>query len=148
MITTIKNWWNKDAIKAQETIDSRLAMLESALEKTKAEATAAVVALEDAEEKLHSYRVVEEADAAKKAGTEPWVEVRSAGLDPVKGIQIELDWNEAFIQYLKDNGMTGRDEDTIVQKWLAFLYEDLINNLEQKVIDKSDSDSAKVSDFV
>ena len=152
MLQNLKNWWNKDKLKQAE-LDNRLQALEASLEQKQTALGSTVIAMEQVEEKLQEaedqltmYRKQEEADDARRNGTEPWVEVRSANLDPVKGIQIELDWNEAFVQYLKDNGLTGRDDETIVQKWLAFLYEELINRLETQSVDKSDI--KKVSDFV
>ena len=50
---------------------------------------------------------------------EPYVEIKSSDYDPEKGIRLELDWNEPFIDALKQNGFTGIDEDQLVQKWLA-----------------------------
>lgn len=70
------------------------------------------------------------------ASAEPWVEIYSESFDPTKGIKLELDWNDAFIQYLRDNGITGIDEDTIVQKWLAVISLDLSQQLENTVIDR------------
>jgi len=149
MLKSISNWWNKDKIAANEArleLQQRLSELESRVTETSTTKVVVEQKLQEAEEQLTMYRKQEEADEARRNGIEPWVEVRSAHLDPVKGIQIELDWNEAFVQYLKDNGLSGRDDETIVQKWLAFLYEDLINRLEQQSIDKSDIKS--VSYFV
>jgi hypothetical protein len=57
--------------------------------------------------------------------TEPEVAIVSSGLDPARGIKLELDWNDAFIQYLKGSGFDGVDDETIVQKWLATIYKDL-----------------------
>ncbi len=74
----------------------------------------------------------------KRNSNEPWVEVIGETVDPVKGIEIKLDWNDKFIDYLKESGIKASDEDTIVQKWLAMLYHDLFEKLEQKVIDNSD----------
>ena len=77
-------------------------------------------------------------DEDRKSSTEPWVEIRGSTVDPVKGIQIELDWNDAFIQYLKDNNFTGRDDETIVQKWLAALNERVGAALGKQAEDNSD----------
>lgn len=150
MFKSLSKWWNQDklaAIEARLELQQRLSELEARVTETATTKVVVEQKLQEAEEQLTMYRKQEEADEARRNGTEPWVEVRSANLDPVKGIQIELDWNEAFVQYLKDNGLSGRDDETIVQKWLAFLYEDLINRLEKQSIDKSDIKTG-VSDFV
>lgn len=152
MLQRLINWWNKDKIETQRSIDEMRALVEAM--KAEAEATAK----EDADKKAELARELAEANAraqelvdkelaeeAKRNGTEPWVEIRSADYSEVKGVQIELDWNEAFIQYLKDSGMTGNDDETLVQKWLALLNHDLIGRLEQVSINKSDRKT--INDF-
>lgn len=62
----------------------------------------------------------------------PWVNLKSAEYDPATGFRIDLDWNDAFIQQLKDSGIDGPNEDIIIQKWLAFLYEDILKKLGSK----------------
>ena len=65
----------------------------------------------------------------KKNSDEPWVQVIGESVDPKQGIKIELDWNDAFVTYLRRNGYTGSSEETIVQKWLAHLYQHLIEKM-------------------
>lgn len=137
MFKSISNWWNRDKIRQQE-LESMLLRLEDKLtEKTNTLADVNDTLIQT-EEELAEFKAKEAEEEARRAGTEPWVEIKSAVIDPVKGIQIELDWNAAFVQYLRDNGMTGQDDETIVQKWLAFLYEDLVNRLEDQVINTTD----------
>ena len=56
----------------------------------------------------------------------PYVIVRSIGFDSRNGVQVQLDWNPAFIRYLKAGGIDGRNEDEIVRRWLAMLSHDII----------------------
>lgn len=79
--------------------------------------------------------------------TEPWVNIGSTVYDPVKGFRIELDWNEAFIQHLRESGVGGRSEEEVVQKWLGMLYGDLIQRLEGTVVERN-SDANRVNDFL
>ena len=79
--------------------------------------------------------------------TEPWVNIGSTTYDPVKGFRIELDWNDAFIQHLRDGGIVGRSEEEVVQKWLGVLYGELINRLEGTVVERN-SDVNRVNDFL
>lgn len=60
---------------------------------------------------------------------EPQVAIVSSGLDPARGIKLELDWNDAFIRFLKGSGFDGPDDETIVQKWLATIYKDLAGRI-------------------
>jgi hypothetical protein len=85
-----------------------------------------------------AQKAAEEEIEAKRNGIEPWVEIKSADFDAVRGFKIELDWNEAFIQHLKESGVKGKTEEEVVQRWLGFLYGDLVDKLERSVIDNSD----------
>lgn len=98
------------------------------------------------EGQLAVVRKQEEADKAKYDSKDPWVEIRSADFSDVRGFRIELDWNEAFTQHLKESGIKGANEEEIVQKWLALLYQNLIEKLESKAIDRKDEKT--VGDYV
>lgn len=58
---------------------------------------------------------------------EPFVEVISSHFDEEQGIQLRLDWNPAFIKYLKKHGVPGHNEDEIVACWLRGLGRDSVN---------------------
>lgn len=66
-----------------------------------------------------------------KLSKEPWVTITSAEYDEVKGIRLQFDWNDAFITYLKDQGIVGVDEDAVVQRWVAMLAQDVAAKQEQ-----------------
>lgn len=155
MFKAIAEWWNRDKIRAAKAMEE-LERYSKALQDSRQETTVLNeqrVVLEQQREdliaetvvlksELETHRTKAAEDEARRNGTEPWVEIKSERIDPIKGIQIELDWNDAFIQYLKDSGLTARDDETIVQKWIAFLYQDLLEKLEQQVIDNSDKPRA------
>lgn len=135
MLAQMRKWWNQ-----KDDTTARLAALELAQEQLSAELT-------EANKELGVFRKQEAEDQAKRDSKEPWVEIRSADYNEVKGFRIELDWNEAFIQHLKEGGIQGKTEEGVVQKWLAFLYQDLVEKLEQQIIDASDKTGFK-DDFV
>lgn len=120
------------------SIEERLNNLETKLQQEQEEKIQLEQQLETTTSELTVLREIVKEHEDKKNSPEPWVEVTGESIDPVRGIQIKLDWNDAFIQYLKENGITGKNEDMAVQKWLALLYHDLVNNLEQRIIDNSD----------
>ncbi len=62
--------------------------------------------------------------AKMKASPDPWVELEGWS-DTNAGVKIELEWNDAFIEALKQSGFSGSDEDQIVQKWLIVIMRDL-----------------------
>ena len=145
MFKKLSNWWNRAEIEREAKFADFEQRFNDEITRQAAMREAAEEKLRVVEEEVTMYRQRDEADEARRNGTEPWIEIKSAEFNPVKGIHIELDWNDAFIQHLKDNGLKARDDDTLVQKWLAFLYEDLIGRLEQKVIDSSDK--PRVNDY-
>lgn len=63
----------------------------------------------------------------RKRSEEPWVDIKGLVEDAEKGIRVDLDWNDAFIDYLRKNGITGADDETVIQKWITMLYKDLID---------------------
>jgi len=103
--------------------------------------------LAEAHKELAVYRKQEEADKAKYESKEPWVEIRSEDFNDVRGFRIELDWNDAFIEQLKSSGIKGANDEEVVQKWLAILYQNLVEKLEVKSIDRKDVEKT-ISDYV
>lgn len=144
MFEKLKNWWNRDKIAAAAAM-ACLAQYSEELKTERERSASLTQELETVTEEIGVYRSKVAEDDAKRNGVEPWVEIKSERIDPIKGIQIELDWNPAFVQYLKDNGITGRDEETAVQRWIAMLYQNLMDRLEKVSIDNSDKH--RVNDF-
>lgn len=70
------------------------------------------------------------------ASKEPWVELQSWA-DTPQGVKVELEWNDAFVSYLKSQGIEGTDEDSVVQKWVALLLMQVNDSMENP----SDKDS-------
>ena len=68
--------------------------------------------------------------AAGRLDDKPWVEITGEAIDPEKGIRLSLDWNDEFIEYLKQNGITGADEEQVVQKYITMLYRELMEQME------------------
>lgn len=68
---------------------------------------------------------------------EPWFVIEAKGLDPIRGIKTNMDWNDAFIQYLKDSGFKDGDEFLAIQKWILILHEDTISKIEDRLLENS-----------
>ncbi len=73
--------------------------------------------------------VLEEADKYRDS-KEPWVTIIGDTISE-DGIQIALDWNDAFVKYLKAQGVTGSDETEVVQHWLAMISKQASEKLSQ-----------------
>lgn len=136
MLSMIKKWWNKN--------DQRFADLESSITQlTEAKLEQEQKSIQLAAEK---EALVSEIDVLRTAvidkntskdSNEPWVNVQSADFDKEHGLKIDLDWNDAFITYLKASGLKGKTDEIIIQKWLAFLYEDVITKMEDETTEES-----------
>lgn len=61
----------------------------------------------------------------KQESSEPYILLRSIEFDKEKGIAVNIDFNPAFISYLKKAGITGENDDDIIKRWLAYLGQDI-----------------------
>jgi hypothetical protein len=73
-----------------------------------------------------------------KTSPEPWVDIIMWTETPT-GVKYELDWNNAFIKHLEDNGVKGVDEDQTVQKWVAILLRSSVDDMESKLTPNDES---------
>lgn len=74
-----------------------------------------------------------------KASSEPWVDV-TGWSETDQGVKVELEWNDAFVDYLRGNGVTGADDEQVVQRWVTLLLRDMADQMEEKTEDKSEFD--------
>jgi hypothetical protein len=131
--------------KATRDLVSRLDLIEQAVVQEQEARVIAETRANDAEAELNMLTELKNKENEKYTSAIPWVELKSADYNEVKGIEIQLDWNEAFIQYLKDNKITGKDEETIIQKWLGAISQEVAGRLENVIIENSDK--PKVNDY-
>ena len=73
---------------------------------------------------------VKTADERQKSDI-PFVEIISDGYDSELGVQLQLDWNAAFIKELKSKGYTGSSERDTVNKWLIAVHKQLAEEFEK-----------------
>lgn len=66
-----------------------------------------------------------------KESDQPWVEVIGISEDD-KGVKVELEWNDAFVDYLRENGISGTDEEQVIQRWVTLLLRDMADQMEEK----------------
>lgn len=76
--------------------------------------------------------------AKMKASDEPWCEMDSKVRDTEHGSRVVMEWNDAWIVYLKDAGLTGTDDEQIMQQYLTLMLRDHIDKYEERY--ESDSD--------
>lgn len=62
----------------------------------------------------------------KHNSDEPWIEIIGEDTDEQGNIQIRMDWNEAFIESLRNQGFAGNSND-MVARWLNQL-KTIMNN--------------------
>ena len=76
--------------------------------------------------------------AMMKESDEPWVDFVGNVRDMKEGQRLEMDWNDAFIQYLRDNGIDGADDEQVVQKYISLLLRDMTDQFEERYAKDSD----------
>lgn len=86
-----------------------------------------------AEEEALRQKVEEELKAAE----EPWVDIKGIAETKEGGVNISLDWNQAFVDYLKSNGYRGKDDEDVIRRWLAVTSQSIVDRLEK---DSSESE--------
>lgn len=69
--------------------------------------------------------------AKMKDSPEPWVDV-TGWSETDKGVKVELDWNDAFVDYLHANGIHSTDDEQTVQKWVTLLLRDMADQMEDR----------------
>ena len=88
------------------------------------------------DERIASRKVEEEVivkyNEVMQNSKEPWVDL-NAYTESENGLKIGLDWNDAFVDYLRAAGMSGIDDEQIVHTWLAMLMKDVTNNTEDSI---------------
>lgn len=52
--------------------------------------------------------------------------------DETGQIKVNMDWDDAFVSYLKRNGFTGATEDSIVHKYVATMYQNMVARQQQE----------------
>lgn len=52
--------------------------------------------------------------------------------DDTGQIKISMDWDEEFVNYLKRNGYTGATEESIVHKYVATMYQNMVSRQQQE----------------
>lgn len=141
----MKQWFRKTL--GIDQLEANVQTLQTELEEAKKEKEELVEEKKEMERELAVFRQQKKENEERYKSKTPWVEIKGADVDSAKGIKIELDWNDAFIVDLREAGIKGKTDEEVVQKWLAFLYQDLIEKLESKVIEHREENKT-VSDFV
>lgn len=93
---------------------------------------------DDTRKEAQAEKARQEGDAVRtefvermKASSEPWVDILMWVETPT-GVKYQLDWNDAFIKTLREQGVAGIDDDTVVQRWVALLLRQATDNMEQR----------------
>lgn len=73
---------------------------------------------------------------SKITSHEPWIEIVSEKYNKdMKQVAVKLDWNPAFINMLRANGYTGKDEQELVDRWFKSVSESIAMDLHGEKFD-------------
>ncbi len=70
--------------------------------------------------------------ASRMESDDPWVDFVGEVRDTQKGQRLQMNWNPAFVEFLKGIGITGADEEQIVQKYISLLLQDMVDKGEDR----------------
>jgi len=76
--------------------------------------------------------------AMMKESDEPWCEMDSKVRDTDKGSRVKMDWNDAWIVYLKQAGLQGADDEQIMQQYLTLMLRDHVDKYEERYANDSE----------
>lgn len=79
------------------------------------------------EEKKEQIRYI----SKMKESPDPWVDI-IGWVHTDEGVKVELEWNNAFVDYLRGNGINGADEEQVVQKWVTLLLRDMADQMDER----------------
>jgi len=80
--------------------------------------------LEDIEYRKYVERMYESDD--------PWIDFVGNIRDTEKGQRLQMEWNSAFITYLRESGITGITEEDVVQKYVTLLLQNMVDREEER----------------
>jgi len=55
---------------------------------------------------------------ARRDSNEPWIDFVGGDIDPKNGLQLNLDWNDAFIDQLRAQGYRGTTETELISQYI------------------------------
>lgn len=93
------------------------------------ELQAEIAAEKEANKSKITKVVSEEADKWRDSD-EPFVTIIGDNVTE-EGIELGLDWNDAFVKYLKAQGVAGADDTQVVQHWLAMISKQAADKLHE-----------------
>jgi len=70
--------------------------------------------------------------ATMKESDDPWVDFVGQVRDTAQGQRLQMDWNNAFIEYLRENNIPGANEEQMVQKYISLLLRDMTDKMEAR----------------
>lgn len=79
-----------------------------------------------AEEKAEHERYV----TKMKESPDPWVDI-IGWVQTEEGVKVELEWNNPFVEFLRQNGITGTNDEQVVQKWIVMLMRDMSDQVSE-----------------
>jgi hypothetical protein len=70
--------------------------------------------------------VTEEVEVSPKDSKEPWIDINGRATEDGR-IELKADWNDAFIDFLRMQGLDGANEEVIVQQYIAIMHRQLMD---------------------
>lgn len=111
--------------------DKTIEQLKKALFNTDSILNAMQERLKKYDEMFEDYESLSVEKALAKNSDEPWAGFSVTETDKER-IGLKLDWNDAFVDYLKRNGINAASDEDIVSIWFASLMKDMGEEIDEE----------------
>jgi len=91
--------------------------------------------VKEIQSEMEEYRNYKTEKALLKEGDEPWADFTTTLADDGR-VKVEMDWNKAFIQHLKQQGMTANSEEDMVSIYFSSLVREAGDELTEEEVQK------------
>lgn len=81
-------------------------------------------------------KLIEREREKAKASDEPWIEITGERYnEDTKEVEMNLDWNNAFVKMLRENGYSGHGDSEIVNRWFKSVSDSISADIHKERYD-------------
>jgi septal ring factor EnvC (AmiA/AmiB activator) len=126
------NFFKTKKTKRIEKLEKSLKSALSKISSLEEEFTSIKERLDGAEENMDDYkRYREEKEMLKNSG-EPWVDFETRVVDNDGRVEVKMDWNSEFIDYLKKEGFSASSDEELVSIYFSSLVREAGDELSEE----------------
>lgn len=118
-----------------EQLEKRIQELEKQFENSETLVSDLESEMEEVREKMDDYKRYREEKELMKNSDEPWVDFETRVVDDGR-VEVKMDWNHQFIDYLKREGINAPSEEEMVSIYFSSLVREAGKELTEEEAEK------------